>query len=58
MTSNTHFVDTSTGAHFAIELVVGYNRAGGEETYYAWDFPESHPALAYVNTKTGKVQID
>ena len=58
VTNNTHFVDSSTGAHFEIESVIGYDKAGGQQTYYAWLFPEGHPARGYVNARTGKVQID
>ncbi|CAN5159169.1 hypothetical protein BH09BAC4_BH09BAC4_05160 [soil metagenome] len=58
VTNNTHFVDSSTGDLFEIESVIGYDKAGGQQTYYAWLFPEGHPARGYVNARTGKMQID
>ena len=58
VTNNTHFVDDRTGTPFEIESVIGYDKAGGEQIYYAWLFPEGHPARGYVNAETGKFEID
>lgn len=58
VTNNTHFVDNRTGAHLEIESVIGYDKAGGQQTYYAWLFPEGHPARGFVNARTGKIELD